>query len=87
MDSPDPDSGEEHSHTNTQLFNILSDENRFKLGADVTAPWNAPEPGQVPTMEQPTGHHDALARQVSHTTRISRAVWIHTTATTHGGPT
>jgi phospholipase C len=51
MDSPNPDSGEEHSHTNTQLFNILSEENRFKLGADVTAPWNAPEPGQVPTMD------------------------------------
>jgi phospholipase C len=51
MDSPNPDSGEEYSHTNTQLFNILSEENRFKLGAEVTAPWNAPEPGQTPTMD------------------------------------
>ena len=46
MDSPNPDSGEEYSHTNTQLFNILSEENRFKLGDDVTAPFNAPAPGR-----------------------------------------
>jgi len=51
MDSPNPDSGEEYSHTNTQLFNILSEENRFKLGDDVTAPFNAPAPGQTPTMD------------------------------------
>ncbi len=51
MDSPNPDSGEEYPHTNTQLYNILSEENRFKLGEDITAPWNAPEPGQTPTMD------------------------------------
>ena len=51
MDSPNPDSGEEYPHTNTQLFNILSEENRFKVGDDITAPWNAPEPGQTPTMD------------------------------------
>jgi len=51
MDSPNPDSGEEYPHTNTQLFNILSEENRFKLGEDITAPWNAPEPGQTPMMD------------------------------------
>jgi phospholipase C len=51
MDSPNPDSGEEYPHTNTQLFNILSEENRFKLGGDITAPWNAPTPGQTPTMD------------------------------------
>jgi phospholipase C len=51
MDSPNPDSGEEYSHTNTHLYNILSEENRFKLGEEVTAPWNAPEPGQTPTMD------------------------------------
>ena len=51
MDSPNPDSGEEYPHTNTQLFNILSEENRFKLGEDITAPWNAPAPGQTPTMD------------------------------------
>src|SRR5664279_3141664 len=41
MDSPNPDSGEEYPHTNTQLFNILDEENRFKLGDDITAPFNA----------------------------------------------
>jgi phospholipase C len=51
MDSPNPDSGEEYPHTNTQLYSILSEENRFKLGEDITAPWNAPEPGQTPTMD------------------------------------
>ena len=51
MDSPNPDSGEEYPHTNTQLYNILSEENRFKMGEDMTAPWNAPEPGQTPTMD------------------------------------
>jgi len=51
MDSPNPDSGEEYPHTNTQLYNILSEENRFKLGEDITAPWNAPKPGQTPTMD------------------------------------
>ena len=42
MDSPNPDSGEEYPHTNTQLFNIQNEQNRFKLGADITAPYNAP---------------------------------------------
>ena len=51
MDSPNPDSGEEYQHTNTQLFNILSEENRFKVAGDMTAPWNAPEAGQTPTMD------------------------------------
>jgi phospholipase C len=51
MDSPNPDSGEEYPHTNTQLYNILSEENRFKLGEEITAPWNAPKPGQNPTMD------------------------------------
>jgi phospholipase C len=51
MDSPNPDTGEEYPHTNTQLYNILNDQNRFKLGADISAPWNDPEPGQTPTMD------------------------------------
>jgi phospholipase C len=51
MDSPNPDSGEEYPHTNTQLFNILSDENRYKVADDMSAPWNAPQPGQAPTMD------------------------------------
>jgi phospholipase C len=50
MDSPNPDSGEEYPHTNTQLYKILSEENRFQVANDMTAPWNAPEPGQTPTM-------------------------------------
>jgi len=51
MDAPNPDSGEEYFHTNTQLFNILDEHNRFKIGERVTAPWNAPEPGAVPSMD------------------------------------
>ena len=51
MDSPNPDSGEEFYHTNTQLYGVLDDHNRFKLGEAVTAPWNAPPPGAVPTMD------------------------------------
>ena len=51
MDSPNPEPGEEYPHTNTQLFNILSEENRFKVADDMSAPWNAPEPNQTPTMD------------------------------------
>jgi phospholipase C len=51
MDSPNPDSGEEYFHTNTQLFNIIEDHNRFKVGEAATAPWNAPPPGATPTMD------------------------------------
>jgi phospholipase C len=51
MDSPNPDSGEEFFHTNTQLFGSLDDHNRFKLGDDATEPWNAPAPGATPTMD------------------------------------
>jgi phospholipase C len=51
LDSPNPDSGEEYFHTNTQLFNILDDQNRFKIGDGAVAPWNAPPPGAVPTMD------------------------------------
>ena len=51
MDAPNPDSGEEYFHTNTQLFNVLDEHNRLKTGEAVTAPWNAPEPGATPTMD------------------------------------
>ena len=51
MDSPNPDSGEEWYHTNTQLFGAIDDHNRFKFGEGVTAPWNAPPPGAVPAMD------------------------------------
>jgi phospholipase C len=50
MDAPNPDSGEEYYHTNTQLFGKLEEHNRFKIGEAVTAPWNAPDPGQTPDM-------------------------------------
>jgi phospholipase C len=51
MDSPNPDSGEEYFHTNTQLFNVLDDANRFKIGGGAVAPWNAPPVGRTPTMD------------------------------------
>jgi phospholipase C len=51
IDSPNPDSGEEYFHTNTQLYNTLDDHNRFKIGEAATAPWNAPPPGAIPTMD------------------------------------
>ena len=51
MDSPNPDSGEEWYHTNTQLFGTMDDHNRFKIGEGVTEPWNAPPPGATPTMD------------------------------------
>ena len=51
MDSPDPDPGEEYQHTNTQLFNILDELNRFKDAREMVPPYNAPRPGQVPTMD------------------------------------
>jgi len=51
MDAPNPDSGEEYYHTNTQLYNTLDEHNRFKIGGAVTAPWNVPPPGTEPTMD------------------------------------
>ncbi|HTG46663.1 MAG TPA: alkaline phosphatase family protein [Actinomycetota bacterium] len=51
MDSPNPDPGEEWYHANTQLFGVLDDHNRFKIGEEVTTPWNAPSPGATPTMD------------------------------------
>src|SRR6218665_487592 len=38
MDAPNPDSGEEYFHTNTQLFNTLDEHNRGKIGELATAP-------------------------------------------------
>jgi phospholipase C len=51
MDSPNPDPGEEYQHTNTQLFNILNEANRFRDATEMVAPYNAPADGQVPTMD------------------------------------
>ena len=48
MDSPNPDSGEEYFHTNTQLFNTLDDHNRFKIGDAATAPGTRHRPGRRP---------------------------------------
>ena len=42
MDAPNPDSGEEYFHTNTQLYNTLDEHNRFKIGEAVAAPRNIP---------------------------------------------
>ncbi len=51
MDSPNPDSGEEYYHTNTQLYNVIDDHNRGKIGEAVAPSWNAPRAGSVPTMD------------------------------------
>ena len=51
MDSPNPDPGEGYPHISTQLYNILSEENRFKLRKELSASYNAPAPGQAPTMD------------------------------------
>lgn len=42
MNAPDPDSGEWYAHTNTQLYNILDKNNRFKTDNKIKFPWNAP---------------------------------------------
>ena len=51
MDSPNPDSGEEYFHTNTQLFNTLDDHNRFKIGEAVSEPVECAVAGATPTMD------------------------------------
>jgi phospholipase C len=51
MDAPNPDSGEEWFHTNTQLFNVLDEQNRFKGAEEIAAPWNVPPAGATPTMD------------------------------------
>jgi phospholipase C len=51
MDAPNPDPGEEYQHTNTQLFNVLDEANRFKDATEMVAPHNAPAAGTESTME------------------------------------
>lgn len=53
MDAPNPDAGEEHPHTNTQLFGTVApDENRFLSYETMQPPFNAPDdPARVPTMD------------------------------------
>ena len=52
MDIPNPDSGEEYPHTNTQLFNILDEQNRFEIEHDIVAPHNAPAPASTLMMDR-----------------------------------
>jgi phospholipase C len=49
MNTPNPDSGEELPHINTQLFGILDKENRGSLQPEHS--FNEPSEGQVPTMD------------------------------------
>ena len=51
MDAPNPDSGEEWYHTNTQVFGTLDEHNRYQSGDGVTAPWNTPPADAPATME------------------------------------
>ena len=51
MGRPDPDPGEEYPHVNTQLFGRMDDHNRGKEVADMTAPYNAPDPGAKAEMK------------------------------------
>ncbi|MFZ3356593.1 MAG: alkaline phosphatase family protein [Thermoplasmata archaeon] len=53
MDTPDPDPGEEHPHTNTQLFGTVAPpENRFKPVEQMQPPFNAPgDPTTTPPMD------------------------------------
>ena len=53
MDAPNPDAGEEHPHTNTQLFGTVAPEgNRFLPYEQMQPPFNAPDdPAREPTMD------------------------------------
>jgi phospholipase C len=52
FDTPNPDPGEEYQHVNTQLFGRIDPAgNRGSLAEQMAAPFNAPEPGQQPTMD------------------------------------
>ena len=51
MDAPNPDSGEEYFHTNTQLFGTLDEQNRFAGGDNIQPPYNTPPAGATPTMD------------------------------------
>jgi phospholipase C len=51
MNTPNPDPGEEYPHVNTQLFGILAAANRSVPLSKMVAPYNAPAPGQQPSMD------------------------------------
>jgi hypothetical protein len=87
MDSPNPDTGEEYPHTNTQLYNILSEANRFKLGEEISAPYNAPAPGQEPCRTRarcpPTSRtHSASARPYPLSAKLFSTGYAHTPSKT-----
>ncbi|MGB8908069.1 MAG: alkaline phosphatase family protein [Candidatus Cybelea sp.] len=51
MNTPHPDPGEEYPHINTDLFGVQDPRNRFMPLAKMVTPYNAPAPGQQPTMD------------------------------------
>ncbi|MGB8964005.1 MAG: alkaline phosphatase family protein [Candidatus Cybelea sp.] len=51
MNTPKPDPGEEYPHINTDLFGVVDPKNRFMPLSKMVAPYNAPNPGQQPTMD------------------------------------
>ncbi|HTU82267.1 MAG TPA: alkaline phosphatase family protein [Candidatus Acidoferrales bacterium] len=51
MNTPKPDPGEEYPHINTDVFGVLDPKNRGVPLAKMVAPFNAPSPGQRPTMD------------------------------------
>ncbi len=51
MYAPDPDPGEWYAHTNTQLYNVISKNNKFKADNKIKAPWNAPRANIEPNMD------------------------------------
>lgn len=51
MNTPKPDPGEEYPHINTDLFGVLDAKNRGVPLSKMVAPFNAPSPGQQPTMD------------------------------------
>ena len=52
MNTPNPDPGEEYPHVNTQVFGIVDPlSNRGAPFEKMVAPFNAPRPGQRPTMD------------------------------------
>jgi phospholipase C len=52
MDTPNPDPGEEYTHVNTQMFGVIDPPgNRGVMSEKMVAPYNAPAPGQQPTLD------------------------------------
>jgi phospholipase C len=53
LDTPNPDPGEEHPHTNVQMFgSFLPEQNRTRMAEKMEPPFNRPaDPGRDPTMD------------------------------------